>query len=106
MVSRSRARRCGELRLELRWLRHGHSDPSPRQLHDHHAIRPPERSPEKGLMVMGGSDMWLHVVDVNSGEEVDVCKGHHGPIHTVQFRPGGSTFASGSEDGTIRIWSA
>ncbi|TFK55271.1 WD40 repeat-like protein [Heliocybe sulcata] len=49
------------------------------------------------------SDEWVRVHGMN-GEERDVLKGHHGPVHCVEFSPDGEMFASGSEDGTIRMW--
>lgn len=60
--------------------------------------------PEKNKFVAGGSDMWVHVHDFSTGGEIESGRGHHGPIHCIRFAPGGSTYASGSEDGTIRIW--
>jgi translation initiation factor 3 subunit I len=35
--------------------------------------------------------------------EIGTVKGHFGPIHTLSFSPDGKSFASGAEDGYIRI---
>jgi serine-threonine kinase receptor-associated protein len=59
---------------------------------------------KRGCFAAGGEDMWVHLYDYETGEEVDCNKGHHGAVHCIRFAPGGETYASGSEDGTIRIW--
>lgn len=60
--------------------------------------------PSNTKFVAGGVDFYVHMYDFATGEEIDVHKGHHGPVHCARFSPDGETFASGSEDGTIRIW--
>ena len=60
---------------------------------------------ETGTFVTGSdSELWARVWRYEGGEEVAVNKGHHGPVRAVCFAPEGGAFASGSEDGTIRIW--
>ncbi|KAJ8078543.1 hypothetical protein AAF712_001453 [Marasmius tenuissimus] len=48
-------------------------------------------------------DEWVRVHGMD-GTEREVLKGHHGPVHCVEYSPDGEMFASGSEDGTIRLW--
>jgi len=55
--------------------------------------------------VTGGiKDTWAKVYDYDSGKEIDVHKGHHGPIWSISFSPDGKLYATGSEDGTIKMW--
>jgi serine-threonine kinase receptor-associated protein len=58
----------------------------------------------KNLMVVGGQDMWAYMLDYPSGKPIMVYKGHFGPIWSIQFSHDGESFASASEDGTVRIW--
>lgn len=63
---------------------------------------------EKGATRVGdvGSDLTVFALDVATGRVVDERKGHCGPVRCVRFHPSGNTIATGSEDGTIRIWDA
>ncbi|KAL4074506.1 WD40-repeat-containing domain protein [Scleroderma yunnanense] len=46
-------------------------------------------------------DQWVRIHGMD-GEEREILKGHHGPVHCVEFSPDGEVYASGS--GTIRLW--
>jgi len=64
-------------------------------------------APDGLSFVVGGNDFWARsfsLKDSEKGKELEVLKGHHGPVHCVRFAPDNFTFASGSEDGTIRLW--
>lgn len=60
--------------------------------------------PSKGKFACGGGDMWVRLHAYEDGAELECNRGHHGPVHTIRFGPEGKEYASGSEDGTIRLW--
>ncbi|PYI28793.1 WD repeat protein [Aspergillus indologenus CBS 114.80] len=62
---------------------------------------------ETSRLVTGSADdTWARVYDLLTGEELEVQKGHHGPIWSVSFSPDGKLYGTGSEDGTIKLWKA
>ena len=72
----------------------------------------------EGRYVTGGmKDTWVRVWDWDGtrpgeieGESsknlIETQKGHHGPIWSISYSPDGKLYATGSEDGTIKLWKA
>jgi WD40 repeat protein len=52
----------------------------------------------------GKNDRFVHVWDVRTGAQVLALE-HQGPVTAVAFSPNGQLIASGSADGTARLWS-
>jgi serine/threonine protein kinase/WD40 repeat protein len=61
-------------------------------------------SPDGRLLLCGGQDKVVHLWDLEKQEHAGAFKGHTEPVTGVAFAGNGQVVASGSGDGTVRIW--
>lgn len=64
-------------------------------------------SPNKKYIAGAGQDAAIHMWEMNDKGEpkkMAALQGHTGPITSLSFTSDGKTFASGSHDGTVRLW--
>lgn len=67
-------------------------------------------SPDGKLLAVGGYPVndedknYIIIIDIEKGEQVSTAVGHENVINTLDFDATGKYLASGSDDGTIRIW--
>ena len=56
------------------------------------------------LAVASSIGIWLY--DANTGDELALLKGHMKPAFVIAFSPEGDLLASGSSNGTLRLWNS
>jgi WD40 repeat protein len=61
-------------------------------------------SPDGRWIASGGRDTDAHITDAATGELHRTLAGHTGPIVGIDWTPGGDRLATGSADGTARVW--
>jgi len=62
-------------------------------------------APDSGRLAAADSDGTIHVIDVEAaGEVAKVLRGHRAPVTHLAYSADGSTLASASHDGSVRLW--
>jgi len=68
------------------------------------SFHPNPMSADERVFVCGGKNCTVYKYSMDTGIELESSKGHFGPVHCIRYSPDGHLYASGSEDGTIRLW--
>lgn len=61
-------------------------------------------SPDGRTLAAAGKGVFLW--DMTDGSRKNVCEGHVGYVNSVAFSPDGLSLISGSDDSTVRLWTA
>src|SRR4051794_32302478 len=59
-------------------------------------------SPDAKMLVGGGSDSTVRLLEARTGRLLRTFKGHKSQVEIAAFSPNGALIASGSDDGTVR----
>jgi serine/threonine protein kinase/WD40 repeat protein len=62
-------------------------------------------SPDGSLLAIGGIDTYISLFTFPGGDPQAVFRGHEHVVTGLKFHPSGRMLASGSHDGTTRLWS-